>query len=618
MSAGPATTTATPRILFDGAVADDVLDDIESLRVEQALGRPWEATIRFFDVDGTIFGSPRLDVGKTVEVQLPGRSGPPVGVFTGTIADVALEQGPDGVSRVTVTARDAAAAFPHTTSISTHLGRTFSDIVGEIARRHGLRTDVDATYEKVDRETEEGYFLQLGDDHATLSRLAWMVGYDWYVAAGTLHFRKRPELAAGHTLTYGQDLRQFSASYDGTTVPRSVAVRGWDVKIQAAIISGKVALDRPTPTQLGTDAPLFTNQHGKAFATSKSEVTLVTANVRDVTQADALAQAVAVRHVRAGVRVEGVALGTSDVVVGGTVTVERVHPSLVGSYHVTRVVHEFGVDSPASTRFECRGEPVDDTSPGATVGSDAPWASRIVIGKVTNLKDPEKYGRLKVKFPGLGDQIESTWARVAMPSGGKGHGMDIRPDMNDEVLVAFERGDARFPVVLGALRNPKALPSSVGRGPGPQGADPSLNTQGSINRRAIHSADSNWVVLSDGKGSRDAGTDESYVELAHKAGVASLRVGEKGIVVTADKKLPISLTTGQASITLDQNTVTIKGEQLVLQATSKVDIESKNTATVKGTQVSVQGQSRTEVKGAAVAVQGQSITEVKGAIVKIN
>lgn len=610
-NASAPTTTATPQIVLGVSPAEDILDDIESLRVDQGLGRPWEATIRFFDVEGTIFGSSRLDVGTAVQVKLPGASGPPVAVFAGTVAHVALEQGANGVSRVTVTARDAAAAFRHSTTIRTYVESSLTDVVEAIAGQHGLGAKVDAA------GGTTPYFLQLADDHATLSRLAWMLGYDWYVADKTLHFRRRPDLSPGDPLVYGRQLRQFSASYDGTAVPQTVTVRSWNVQDQQPVV-GMAQLSTPSTTQLGTDATLFSAQYAKAFKASKARVDLVTANVRDNAEAETLAQAIAVRHVRAGVRVEGVALGTSDVVVGGTVTVERVHPSLAGTYHVTRVVHEFGADSPAMTRFECHGDPVDDTTMSASVGSDAPWASKIVIGKVTNLKDPDRYGRIKVKFPGLGDQIESAWARVAMPSGGGGHGVDIRPDMNDEVLVGFERGDTRYPVVLGALWNPKALPSSVGRGPGPQGADPSLDSQGSINRRAIHSRDSNWLVLSDGKGSAAAQTDESYVELAHKAGVASIRVGQTGIVVQADQKLPISLTTGEASITLDQGNVTIEGTKVVLKATQAVEVEGSQQVTVKGSQVGLQAQSRAELKGAMVAVQGQSITEVKGAIVKIN
>ena len=34
-----------------------------------------------------------------------------------------------------------------------------------------------------------------------------------------------------------------------------------------------------------------------------------------------------------------------------------------------------------------------------------------VVGLVTNNKDPDNRGRIKVTFPWLGDEIESNWAR---------------------------------------------------------------------------------------------------------------------------------------------------------------------------------------------------------------
>ena len=64
-------------------------------------------------------------------------------------------------------------------------------------------------------------------------------------------------------------------------------------------------------------------------------------------------------------------------------------------------------------------------------------------------------GRVRVKFPALGDTVESAWARVASPGAGKDRGMMFLPDVGDEVVVAFEHGDTRRPVVLGALYNAK-------------------------------------------------------------------------------------------------------------------------------------------------------------------
>ena len=66
----------------------------------------------------------------------------------------------------------------------------------------------------------------------------------------------------------------------------------------------------------------------------------------------------------------------------------------------------------------------------------------VVVGIVTNNQDDEKMHRVKVRFPWLadGEDDESHWARVATPMSGNGRGGYFLPEVDDEVLVAFEHG----------------------------------------------------------------------------------------------------------------------------------------------------------------------------------
>jgi uncharacterized protein involved in type VI secretion and phage assembly len=82
----------------------------------------------------------------------------------------------------------------------------------------------------------------------------------------------------------------------------------------------------------------------------------------------------------------------------------------------------------------------------------------VEIGIVTNVKDPDKLGRIKVCFPRLPGKPESDWCRVAQPAAGAGRGFYWLPHVNDEVLVAFERGEAHRPYVIGSLWNGKDKP----------------------------------------------------------------------------------------------------------------------------------------------------------------
>ncbi|MGH3014562.1 MAG: phage baseplate assembly protein V [Gaiellaceae bacterium] len=78
------------------------------------------------------------------------------------------------------------------------------------------------------------------------------------------------------------------------------------------------------------------------------------------------------------------------------------------------------------------------------------WRALVVEGR-----DPEGAGRVQVKLPAETGEGEA-WARLAIW---------FHPEADDEVLIAFEGGDPRRPVVVGALWSSSETPpgSSTGR-----------------------------------------------------------------------------------------------------------------------------------------------------------
>jgi len=93
------------------------------------------------------------------------------------------------------------------------------------------------------------------------------------------------------------------------------------------------------------------------------------------------------------------------------------------------------------------------------------WGGRwygVAPAIVTDISDPDGQGRVKVKLPwspdGAGGQGYEAWARIATLFAGNNRGSWFIPDVDDEVLVAFEHGDPRRPYVLGGLWNGKDSP----------------------------------------------------------------------------------------------------------------------------------------------------------------
>jgi uncharacterized protein involved in type VI secretion and phage assembly len=65
---------------------------------------------------------------------------------------------------------------------------------------------------------------------------------------------------------------------------------------------------------------------------------------------------------------------------------------------------------------------------------------------VTAAGDPRQSGRVKVKIPAVLGQ-EEVWAQLLV----QGRRAFFVPEPDDEVLVAFEAGEPRSPVILGTL-----------------------------------------------------------------------------------------------------------------------------------------------------------------------
>jgi uncharacterized protein involved in type VI secretion and phage assembly len=186
----------------------------------------------------------------------------------------------------------------------------------------------------------------------------------------------------------------------------------------------------------------------------------------------------------------------------------------------------------------------------------------IVVGLVSDLNDPEKLGRVKVKLPHLDGQPDSEWARLSSLMGGPGRGAFFRPEVNDEVLVAFEHNDPRRPFILGGLWSQADSPPD-GTGP------PSEN-----NVRLIRSRSGHVIKLDDTKGAEK-------IEIVDKDG------SRKVVIDSAKQKITVSCDTGDVEVSAAAGSVTVKAMTISLKATGTLSIEATGTLSIKGATVSI-------------------------------
>lgn len=173
------------------------------------------------------------------------------------------------------------------------------------------------------------------------------------------------------------------------------------------------------------------------------------------------------------------------------------------------------------------------------------WGGRwygVAPALVTDIRDPDRQGRVKVTLPwspdAQGARYEA-WARLATLMAGNQRGTWFVPEVDDEVLVAFEHGDPRRPYVLGALWNGRDAPPL------------SMDGAGSNDRKQICSRNGIKVTLDDRQGQETllletpggqklTLRDGPGAVLVEDSNGNSVKLEAAGITVTASAKVTVN------------------------------------------------------------------------------
>jgi len=582
----------SPLIKVGGtALTDANTKQLTDCRVELAIGRPGRAVLRFFDPEFSMIDSATFTIGKVLDVSFTaGATIKPV--FNGEIVTVGLETGPNDEPVFIVTAYDKGHRLSRKSVVKVYKDSKYSDIVSAIAGRNSLTAQATATTQVFE------HLIQQSDDASMLDEIAKATGMVWWVE-GTKLMMKEPTMAgATVTLTMRVNLRRLRVNATASAVTSTVKVIGWDAKSKAAITGTSSSL----PAQLATST-LSTGARGAPTQFGVNERTTSRRSVLSVSEAETVAKSL---HRRAGtdeIDLRGEADGNADIKLGSTITLAGVGTKLAGDYFVTAVEHQYSGRA-FRTRFTSAG-----TSQSTLVdllgGGQTRWQSQgPVIGVVTEVGKETFAGSVKVKLPTLGVDMVSGWARVVTVGGGKLRGFMVLPTIDDEVLVTFEDGDLRRPVVLGGLWNGKdKVPTQ-----------PVFNGAGAVAEWVVQSPVGHTLTFRDGDGD-----DKQNVEIALKDKTIKLFVGTDKVELFAKDGKPLQIKSGDASITLTAaGDVEIKGKNVKITSTADTSIAGANIKAEAQAKVTLKGTAGFEATGATVKIEGQGPTEIKGAIVKIN
>lgn len=451
--------------------------NLTAATIESSSFLPDVCTLHFADPRFELFDFTPLKLGAALKVSLGGKTqGSQLErpVFDGEVTALEAEIDMAGVRRVVIRAFDRAHRLQRGRKTKTFLEQSDADIAGAVAQRHGLTVEASST-------PRRPWVCQENlTDWEFLTQLAQRNGFVLAVAAKKLIFKQAPAHDGEKLdLNLGQDLFSFRGQLSTGEQVDEVEVRGWD-PLQKREVVGSAQKAR-VQTAVG-HASSGADTAKAAFGPAR--VTLTRQGVANVDEARRLAQAVLDEIGSAFATCEGVAAGDPRLRLGSEVTIGGVGTALDGKYLVTEVRHLYDA---SGYRNEFRATGMRSLDVLSLVSRREPALPQIWRGIVTNANDPSKRGRVKVKIPALGSDIETSWCRVAAPGGGKSRGVQFLPEVDDEVLLLGSTLDDLY--VVGGLWNQVDLL-----------ADSSAIEGGKIVRRVVRSRTGHVITLDDSDG----------------------------------------------------------------------------------------------------------------------
>ncbi len=562
---------------IDGSpLSDDLVPLMEQVIVDDYLHLPDMFVLVFRDVERTVLQQARLKIRSRVRISATALGNPrPEALITGEVTAIEADYGPSG-SRAIVRGYDLSHRLHRGRRTETYRNVKDSDVARSIAQRASLPTgtidDTGPTYEHVSQANIT--------DWEFLAGRAQEIGFEVSVEEGKFSFRRPTPSSEGPAagdfttenatqLVLGQELLEFAPRVSSVGQVKEVRVRGWDPIAKRSLVGTAMAAAssarlRSTPASLATafGDPVF-------VAVDRP---LASQGAVDVT-ARAIAEQIGSTFAEA----EGVARGNPKLKSGTPVSISLVADDFAGQYTLTQARHIF--DSHGyRTRFVVSGRQersllglMGGNGTAGVPGGGKP-VDGVVVGLVTNNDDPRKLGRVKLRFPWLSDSYESDWARMVQLGAGPNSGAVFLPEVNDEVLVAFEFGDVRRPFVVGSLYNGQDKPR-LGDG---------LVDNGRVRRRGFVSRRGHRAIFLDDPG---------------KSGIA---------LISSDDKLRIAIKeTGTEIHVASDGTIKIEARRdISITSSAGISIEAQGQLSLKG-----QG---------GVRIESGGVVDVDGSLIQLN
>jgi type VI secretion system secreted protein VgrG len=236
-----------------------------------------------------------------------------------------------------------------------------------------------------------------------------------------------------------------------------------------------------------------------------------------------------------------------------------------GSYIITDIVHVCDESGTYHNTFDAVPEAVL-CPPYGNVHSHPNTDSQPAV--VIDNNDTLGLGRVQVQFAWQKDDGNNTpWIRMTNPHAGGGKGMYFIPEIGEEVLVAFEAGNAEKPFVLGAMYN---------------GNESSSYSTAGNDQKVIQTRSGTKIIMNDAIGSVFIEDPSGNTWMMDGKGNISVNA-PKNFTLTAGENISmsagknVSISAGEdISNSANDNIISVAGTDIVQTATGDIKETSDN------------------------------------------
>ncbi|MFJ1746531.1 VgrG-related protein [Streptomyces sp. NPDC088116] len=567
--------------LNDRPLPRPIENQLSDAWVDFGAGVPGAFQLTFRDEDRRLLEEMKIDIGsKAVLAPVANGKGAQDPLFTGEVTG--LEKDYDGTGTFTVVrGYDLGHRMLRQRRVAGYTSMSAGDIAKRLIKASGITVGkIESTGAPYDFITQDNisdwdFLARLADD----SKKVMFLDSD-----GKFQFVSRKRAAGAppksvdsdtnpFVLKGGEDILRCRISVTSADQVPQVQARGWNVRSKKAITAQAPATNN-TALDLGTEPGAG---KGKFKPAKLVDTSSPYDQQREVGRA---AQSLADDVTSAFAELEMTVRGNPKLRADIPVTLTDVGKPFDGKYTMTGVRHVFEPGSHYQTWVTVSGRQWRSLY-GLASGGGAADRSRlpsVANAIVTDVKDPLRQGRVKLKFPWLDATYVSDWSRTVQFAG-VGGGSILPLDVNDEVLVAFDRGALDHPYVIGGLYNGRDKPK-----PGDVPLHDPL--KGKATRHTLADRENNRLDL------------------------LSQKIGKRGVrLSTGNDRLTINLDRTRTEITVDSaGSVVIKGTRSVsVEAGANLSMRAKGTMNLQA------GGAMTLTAGGALSATAGSTFNVKGA-----